>query len=548
MHRWLPGGSSAQAYYRPVQVVVASLVHAVAGKSPRAFRSVSLALGGLTLALFTAWVWWLIGRPEPALAAGLLLAAHPTGIETYVWIASLSEVLADLFVIGSVLALATLATANRRGVQVAAAVAAVACGLAAVLSKENGAVVPLLGLGLLAALAVGGAGPAPTQPVAQRWRQLALRLGPVLVLQALLAALVLGPWRQHVLGGLTGGAAWIGSPGLQWRTAIALWPRLFAWLIAPLSSTTSDTVPLGASWLEPGVLLGVGLVLASATLIVVWLRRGHGTAALGLFWLWAAHLPTAGLLPTVHLRGERYLHLSLFGLALLLAVLVALGLRGRPSATRRAALAALIALLIAGLAERTLERQPDWRSSQTLFASDLAREPGYREGRLQLALAELRAGDAEQAWQTLRPLAENPMGDPTTTGFFGGMNLAGLICQVAVERGRFDEALQHLERVAQRTPAAVATPSLRWCRARALAGAGRPADAAQEYQALLASLGDDAMPELRLTLAWTLLEAGQSTAAARQLDALPPAFVSDPQLAPELSRLRRAIAAGRPRP
>jgi predicted Zn-dependent protease len=89
---------------------------------------------------------------------------------------------------------------------------------------------------------------------------------------------------------------------------------------------------------------------------------------------------------------------------------------------------------------------------------------------------------------------------------------------------------------------------LRWCRARALAGAGRPADAAQEYQALLASLGDDAMPELRLTLAWTLLEAGQSTAAARQLDALPPAFVSDPQLAPELSRLRRAIAAGRPRP
>ncbi len=547
MNRWMPGGGAVQPYYRPVQAIVASLVQALAGKSPRAFRSVSFALGALTVTLFTALVWWLVGRPGPALAAGLLVAAHPTGLETFVWIAGLSEALADLFIVTSLLALAVLAASKRRGMQLVAGAVVVAACLVAVLSKENGAVAPLLGFGMLASLAAGGAGAAPAELGAAQWRQLARRLGPILALQTLAAVLVLGPWRQHVLGALTGAVGWIGDdPVLQWRTAVALWPRAFLWLIAPVSSTTSDTVSFVNSWFEPALLVGALLALASAGACVLLLRRGHGVAAFGLFWIWAAYLPTAGLVPSVHMRAERYLHFPLFGLALLLATFLAASLRGR-AARASAAAAALVALLVAGLAERTLERQPDWRSSRTLFESDLGREPGYREGRLQLALTQLRAGDVEQSWRTLRPLAENPLGDPTTTGYFGEANLAGLSCQLAAERGRFDEALLQLERLAERLPGAIDSPALRWCRARALAGVGQPGAAAVEYEALLASLGGAAPPELRLVLAWTLLAAGRPDAAASRLAELPPEVARSPQLAPELQRLRRALATAQPK-
>jgi hypothetical protein len=75
---------SVQPYYRPVQVVLVNAIHAATGKSPRAFRTVTLAIGSLTLLLFTGFAWMLLGAPAPAILAGLIVAAHPVGIEVYV--------------------------------------------------------------------------------------------------------------------------------------------------------------------------------------------------------------------------------------------------------------------------------------------------------------------------------------------------------------------------------------------------------------------------------------------------------------------------------
>ena len=85
-----------QPYYRPLHAIAASLVHATVGERPTAYRTVSLAAGTVTIALFTAFAWMVLGRIGPALFAGLVSAFHPAGIEVYVWISGMSQVLSAL--------------------------------------------------------------------------------------------------------------------------------------------------------------------------------------------------------------------------------------------------------------------------------------------------------------------------------------------------------------------------------------------------------------------------------------------------------------------
>ena len=65
-------------YYRPLQAIVVSGVHHVAGEQPAAYRAVSLAVGALTMVVFTAFAWLLLARRVgPALFAGLIAALPP---------------------------------------------------------------------------------------------------------------------------------------------------------------------------------------------------------------------------------------------------------------------------------------------------------------------------------------------------------------------------------------------------------------------------------------------------------------------------------------
>ena len=87
-----------QAYYRPLQVLTASWLAARFGREPRTFRATAFVLGAATTALFAALVLVLTGSPGAALVAGCVLAAHPLGLETWVWLSGLSAALAACFV------------------------------------------------------------------------------------------------------------------------------------------------------------------------------------------------------------------------------------------------------------------------------------------------------------------------------------------------------------------------------------------------------------------------------------------------------------------
>ena len=223
----------------------------------------------------------------------------------------------------------------------------------ALLSHENGSVTPVLLFALVLSEAARARGWAALRA---RARALLSRAAALLLLHGALTAAFLGVWRPFVLGGFTpsGGSLLGGSLVSQWLSALASWPRAFGWLFLPLYSSTSDRIRIVSSFADPGVWLGVVLLVASALLWLWMLHRGRAGAVLGLAWIWLAYLPSANLIPAAHPWAERYIFLSVFGMALLLADLVPL-LLSRVPAPARSAVAAVLALGFAfGLARAEL--------------------------------------------------------------------------------------------------------------------------------------------------------------------------------------------------
>jgi hypothetical protein len=425
-------GPFIQPYYRPLQVASASLLAAHFGREARVFRSASLLLGAITATLFTALALVLLGSRPAALAAGCLFAAHPVGIEIYVWVGGLAAAFVGAFVVTSLLcgALALRAApARHRLVFGGLSLAALVLGL---LSKENAATVP----GLQLALLLGWAAQDP------RFRERAAAGALLVAAQAAIVAGYLFALRPAVLGGALTGADPIGGRlAVQWLTSLASWPQQLGWLFLPLHSTTSDVVRVVTSPLDPAAALGALLLTGSGLLFVLWLRAGHGIAAFALAWIWIAFLPTSGLAPLLHARAERNLFLSAFGAALLLPCAAA---RLRQLRAPPALPAALAVVAVVGLSERTWRRQPDWRSTAALFATDVAAEPRYREGRLNLMAALVKAGDLPAAKRHVDVLVDQraPQG---WTSYALDSSLLEAACLVNQAVGRDPDTLRLVE-------------------------------------------------------------------------------------------------------
>lgn len=470
----------SQPYYRPLQVVTASALDAAFGRTPRSFRSVSLLLGTATAALFGALALALLRQPAAALLAGTVFAAHPGLLEIYVWVSGLSAALMGFFLIASLgcglLALKAPST-GRSAAWVTASLAALALGL---LSKENAAVAPALQLALAGALTLGPRAAGAPRP---RTGRLAVLVGA----QLLLVALYLLALRPAVLGtALTGAPPIGGSLAVQWQTSLAQWPSQLAWLFLPLHSSTSDAVRVATGWSDPATLAGIALAVGSAVAFVWLLRRGHALAAAALAWIWIAFLPTAGLVPLLHARAERNLFLSLFGAALLCGCALA-ALRRRP--TLHAFGMLLAALLVLGLAERSLARTPAWRSTQALFEGDVARDPRHREGRMNLIVAHLDAGRIAEAKQQLDVLAAQHPEQEGWHSYLFDASLRELVCVVNARADADADTLRLYPPHPLKASEVWLAPGFHACFAEALERLGRCEDALPIYAALYMGLG-----------------------------------------------------------
>jgi len=525
----------AQPFYRPLQVVCISLLHNAFGKRPGVFRAASLALGAATAAAFTLLAWLVFHRLDAALAAGALAAAHPAGLEVYVWIAGFSEALVDCFAVLSLLAFLLHLRAGSPRARGGWGALALGCFFLGLLSKENGAAIPLL----TAALAITQGrveGEAPARGLLRAARR-AIQ-NPWLLAECGLAVGFLVAWRPWILGHPTGGASWIGGrPWIQWLTALSDWPRALGWIVLPLASTTSDSVRVVASAGDPWAWLG--LMLAGASLVAWWVlwRRGLAWSALGLAWIWLAFLPTANLIPSVHARGERYLHLSVYGLALLVTDGLLLRLLAAPGAWRRAvALGAALGLPLA-LSERTWVREVDWRSTAALFERDVAGDPVFREGRYELARQYYNTGRVADAERMLAPLIHPDTAMQSTHGYLPARSAFVLHCLVQIAQRRPEAALRFEGELEAGRSELAADPALRFCFALARERLGDPAAAFEIYTSLLASEPPQGDPQLRIALARTALALGRFDEARRWIGSLDRGSLRDPALEAEFSAL-----------
>ena len=512
LHKSEPGVAAANPYYRPLQILLVTAIHRVAGPQPQAYRAVSLAIAVATCFAFGSLALLLFERLDLALLATALAALHPAGLESWVWISGIGEALSAFFTIASV-ALGLLAAGSKtRGRALGLGALSIAAFVLALLAKEKGVAAPALLAAALATRRLAG----PAAHAASTW----LRRGAWLVaIEGALVVAYVFAWRPAMLGaGLAPARPIGGSRATHLLSAIASWPSALAWLALPLRSSTSDAVRVVGSAADPGVWLGVGLAVASLLGLAALLRLGRPVGALGLAWIWIAYLPSANLFPQIHARAERYLFLSAFGAALLAVDLADLAFARASPRWRRAGPLALLGLAALGLGQRSWARTPDWRSTRSLFEVDVARDPAFREGRFHLANALFEAQRYAEADQQLRELLRAEVEPRATWSYVNDVGVYQLACANELAMHREAEVVRDAEELARSHPGLARVPALRACLAQAEEGLGRPEQALAIYESIAAGLSADPPPGMSLAMARVSARLGRRDEARRWLD------------------------------
>jgi tetratricopeptide (TPR) repeat protein len=357
----LADGGGGSGYYRPLMGLSLAVDRAIFGLAPIGYHLHSLAWHLLAvLALHRLLLR--LARPLPALLGAALFALHPLQSEAVLWISARNDAMAAALLLCAIGLLASPAPGWRRlGLGALAA-------LGAVLSKESALLMPIF----LLLLDLGRFGrPRGWERHAVLWGAAGVHLG----LRAL----------AHVNAAAAPSA-------LGWRVLRARAPAVLATvgdLLAwpwPLSIGRD----LESLRLAPGLLVAGLAVCALLPLLLILPREGRRLAATGLGWAALGAAPAVLALADKALFGERYLYLSLAGLAL--AVAAATGSLAARAPARTSLLLALAlpwCLLIHA-------RTPDWRDDVSLWQAALRDTPsGFVAASLGHVLA--RAGRKEEA-------------------------------------------------------------------------------------------------------------------------------------------------------
>jgi tetratricopeptide (TPR) repeat protein len=369
--------------YRPVTMAVFAFVWNAGGHWPLWFHLLAISMHAIT----TVLVWRLLVRAvgrNPATLAALWFAVHPVHVEAVANVANSSETLVAIWTCALALYLRRLDD-RHEPISWAQALTAGVLYLAAFLSKESGAVAPVL-----AALWVWG-GRRPQMPsagagapaLANRWWRVGVSCGA--------AAVVVLTLRSFVLGGPVTGES-IAIPGLvelsafeRVRAMLSLGPKILRLLVWPVMLNPHygpTSFPASSNWLA----LATVSVLAVATSAAIRLaKRGDRRLFVAIAWTAIAFFPASNLLvATGQILAERTLYVPSIGIALLIAwTLDALWMRAavhRRWRITRTAVVVATALLIAVAAIRTARWNEVWRSHPALFAQMIAADSASYRG------------------------------------------------------------------------------------------------------------------------------------------------------------------------
>lgn len=470
--------------------------------------------------------------------AAAIYAVHPATVSTVAWIGGRSELLAAAFGIWSLVLFTRLqaTTKSRHGHVRRWLIGIGLTAMAAMLSRETAFMLPLLAL-LIAGFESKERGRSSVFGIAPlRWLGLAILAGVLLLLLM---------YRSLVIGGIEFAG---GYPSDSWFNNLGTALRHFWYLVdhtlLPGEPVISDAWRITPGWgaLEVVALL-TGLVAVGATL--VGLKFGH-PAAFGAAWFMLWLIPGVGILPSERYHDSGVLYLAVWGPALALAYVAFVLWRPLGRQLVKGAEAVLYVPLIIVLGVISSFSNARWWDHDRFFESEIASDPNYMEGRVELARSALQRGDPETAQRHALAALQSSQ-DKTFTGHWSpGETYATLAaaqsalgqCTEAV--ANFGTALEHAsdnarlyrqralclltlqrdeEAIADLRKALELKPGFDEAQldlGAALAVQGQYVDAFPLLEPLLD--GRDGSPRQHRALALVMIDARQFEGAARQLE------------------------------
>ena len=381
------------SYYRPLVSFSYLLDHQLWGLNPAGYHLTNLLLHlAVTLSLF--WLCQLLFH-EPLLAflAGLVFALHPVHTESVAFIAGRTDLFAALFFLLGFGLYVRARAETRWGRLDAGALLAFALAL---LAKEVAVTFPLVLILYELLFRPGRAG--SSRIVLLRHLPFWGVLGGYLLLRAALLGSFLS--RDVQLD-------WAYSRILTGVKAFAAYVRLTI-VPYPLNALHMFFVP--ATWLEPGFLASLGLVLVALSGALLAVRRSRRVAFGGL-WFFVTLLPiaTASLLFTSGtMMAERFLYLPSVGFA----VLAAIGLARLLASRVRPLAGVAIILIFVSYMGLTMWRNEDWRDEYRLFSRTVEDSPLSTVAKVNLGYVHVDRGEyalaIQQFHDAVRLMPETP--------------------------------------------------------------------------------------------------------------------------------------------
>lgn len=330
-----------------------------------------------------------------ALLAAALWATHPIQVSTVLYVVQRMAMLSALFCMLAVaMAVRPLATANpaRHGVRNSILLFFVFTSLA-VLSKENGALTPLL----LAAVWVV----APRHGSGSN-RGLGVLAATAVVMPLIIGCVVVVANWDALVGGFSGRPFSLAERLLTQPAVLFTYLGAIAWPDPDRMALFLDDVrakQLGDMWSW----IPVGAMIAISAVSLV-LRRRFPVAAFAWLWFLACHAMESTFLP-LELAFEHRNYLALLGPALLVGTAVVdLSTRLRPASTALWVPGALALALVAAAVSLTLERAGRWSSIETFAYHEVRNRPDSLRAQNLAAIVDRRRGDVSSAIARMEPM------------------------------------------------------------------------------------------------------------------------------------------------
>jgi tetratricopeptide (TPR) repeat protein len=401
-------------YYRPLNLVLFRVNHALFGLRPMGWHAYALLLHLLATALVFCIVRRITERPLVAAIAGLLFGVHPSHHEVVAWISSTTESLC------AVLFLAAFLAYLKSRERWTAGWMSVSCLLyaAGLLSKETAMVLPAV---IFAHACLYGARLPDAQPAT--WRQR--------VFQATGRASVYVPVcivylavRMHVLHGFAHSQNAVGFSSLLLTLPSVLFFYLQQWLV-PIRFSEFYDLPLRTRWDLLHVALPLAALAAAAAALWYFRRRlGPREVAFALVAIAVPLLPAMNL--SVFAQGEfvhdRYTYLPSLGAALIAGLALQQLCSGRLVFRMPQRLVLVVLAILLPLSYSTASASSYWHDDLVLFEHAHQVAPQNTTARNNYAIELSRSGDRGTAMTMLGDLVkEHP------DSYLGNYNLGRLL-------------------------------------------------------------------------------------------------------------------------